>query len=134
MGNPGTVAFYEVTDASAVDISDEEKAEAKKAAEAAGLSDSSTFNLVMDGNDLVDAQVMTQNDSYGNSQYVVELTMNAEGSEKFKEATARTVSYTHLDVYKRQDLKYGLTERTCEADLYMRLNSIFMRKWSCFAG
>ena len=72
LGNPGTVQFYEVTDASAGDMSDPEKAEAKKAAEAAGLSDSSTFNLVMDGNDIVDAQVMTQNDSYGNPQYVVE--------------------------------------------------------------
>ena len=66
-----------MTDASASDISDEEKAEAKKAAEAAGLSDSSTFNLVMDGNDLIDAQVMTQKYSNGNAEYVVELTMNA---------------------------------------------------------
>lgn len=45
LGNPGTVQFYEVTDASAADMSDEEKAEAKKAAEAAGFTDSSTFNL-----------------------------------------------------------------------------------------
>lgn len=97
LGNPGTVQFYEVTDASAADMSDEEKAEAKKAAEAAGLSDSSTFNLVMDGNDLIDAQPMTQKDSYGNAQYVVELTMNSEGAEKFKEATAP--EYRKTDLY-----------------------------------
>ena len=114
MGNPGTVAFYEVTDASAVDISDEEKAEAKKAAEAAGLSDSSTFNLVMDGNDLVDAQVMTQNDSYGNSQYVVELTMNAEGSEKFKEATARNIGKPIYIVYDNEVISYPKVNTTIE--------------------
>ena len=114
LGNPGTVAFYEVTDASAVDISDEEKAEAKKAAEAAGLSDSSTFNLVMDGNDLVDAQVMTQNDSYGNSQYVVELTMNAEGSEKFKEATARNIGKPIYIVYDNEVISYPKVNTTIE--------------------
>lgn len=114
LGNPGTVAFYEVTDASAVDISDEEKAEAKKAAEAAGLSDSSTFNLVMDGNDLVDAQVMTQNDSYGNSQYVVELTMNAESSEKFKEATARNIGKPIYIVYDNEVISYPKVNTTIE--------------------
>lgn len=114
LGNPGTVQFYEVTDASAGDMSDEEKAEAKKAAEAAGLSDSSTFNLVMDGNDLIDAQVMTQNDSYGNSQYVVELTMNAEGAEKFKEATARNIGKPIYIVYDNEVISYPKVNTTIE--------------------
>lgn len=114
MGNPGTVAFYEVTDASADDMSDEEKAEAKKAAEAAGLSDSSAFNLVMDGNALIDAQVMTQKDSYGNSQYVVELTMNAEGAEKFKEATARNIGKPIYIVYDNEVISYPKVNTTIE--------------------
>lgn len=114
LGNPGTVAFYEVTDASAGDMSDEEKAEAKKAAEAAGLSDSSAFNLVMDGNALIDAQVMTQKDSYGNSQYVVELTMNAEGAEKFKEATARNIGKPIYIVYDNEVISYPKVNTTIE--------------------
>lgn len=114
LGNPGTVAFYEVTDASADDMSDEEKAEAKKAAEAAGLSDSSAFNLVMDGNALIDAQVMTQKDSYGNSQYVVELTMNAEGAEKFKEATARNIGKPIYIVYDNEVISYPKVNTTIE--------------------
>ena len=114
MGNPGTVAFYEVTDASAGDMSDEEKAEAKKAAEAAGLSDSSTFNLVMDGNDLIDAQVMTRKDSYGNSEYVVELTMNAEGTEKFKEGTARNIGKPIYIVYDNEVISYPKVNTTIE--------------------
>ena len=114
LGNPGTVAFYEVTDASAGDMSDEEKAEAKKAAEAAGLSDSSTFNLVMDGNDLIDAQVMTRKDSYGNSEYVVELTMNAEGTEKFKEGTARNIGKPIYSVYDNEVISYPKVNTTIE--------------------
>ncbi|MFR8261324.1 MAG: protein translocase subunit SecD [Frisingicoccus sp.] len=114
LGNPGTVAFYEVTDASTGDMSDEEKAEAKKAAEAAGLSDSSAFNLVMDGNALIDAQVMTQKDSYGNSQYVVELTMNAEGAEKFKEATARNIGKPIYIVYDNEVISYPKVNTTIE--------------------
>ena len=114
LGNPGTVAFYEVTDASAGDMSDEEKAEAKKAAEAAGLSDSSTFNLVMDGNDLIDAQVMTRKDSYGNSEYVVELTMNAEGTEKFKEGTARNIGKPIYIVYDNEVISYPKVNTTIE--------------------
>lgn len=114
LGNPGTVQFYEVTDASASDMSDEEKAEAKKAAEAAGLSDSSTFNLVMDGNDLVDAQVMTRKDSYGNAEYVVELTMNSEGAEKFKEATARNIGKPIYIIYDNEVISYPKVNTTIE--------------------
>lgn len=114
LGNPGTVQFYEVTTASAADMSDEEKAEAKKAAEAAGLSDSSTFNLVMDGNDLIDAQPMTQKDSYGNAQYVVELTMNSEGAEKFKEATARNIGNRFILIYDNEVISYPKVNTTIE--------------------
>ncbi len=114
LGNPGTVQFYEVTDASAADMSDEEKAEAKKAAEAAGLSENSTFNLVMDGNDLIDAQVMTQKDSYGNAQYVVELTMNTEGTEKFKEATARNIGKPIYIIYDNEVISYPKVNTTIE--------------------
>jgi len=47
--------------------------------------------VVLTGTDVAKAQPMTAQDSMGNSQYVVELTMNEEGTKKFAEATAAAV-------------------------------------------
>ena len=68
----------------------------------------------MDGNDLIDAQVMTQKDSYGNAQYVVELTMNAEGTEKFKEATARNIGKPIYIIYDNEVISYPKVNTTIE--------------------
>jgi len=47
--------------------------------------------VVLSGTDIAEAQAMTAQDSMGNSQYVVELTMNEEGTKKFAEATQKAV-------------------------------------------
>lgn len=44
-------------------------------------------NVVLEGVDVVDAQAGTSNDSMGNLQYVVQLTLNETGKAKFAEAT-----------------------------------------------
>lgn len=76
LGNPGTVQFMEISEPANTD------GETAEGSETQGV-----FNLVMDGNDIADAQVMTQPDSYGNQQYVVSLTLTSDGAQKFKEAT-----------------------------------------------
>ena len=59
LGNPGTIQFYEAS------------------------SDSDTgMSLVLDGNDVVNAQVVTQENQFGNSSYVVRLNFNSEGCQE----------------------------------------------------
>lgn len=46
-------------------------------------------NVVLSGTDIAEAQPATQQDSMGNSEFVVALTMTKEGTEKFAEATKK---------------------------------------------
>lgn len=46
-------------------------------------------NVVLNGTDIAEAQPATQQDSMGNSEFVVALTMTKEGTEKFAEATKK---------------------------------------------
>ena len=46
-------------------------------------------NVVIDGTQIKEAQPATQQDSMGNSEFVVALTMTEEGSKKFAEATRK---------------------------------------------
>lgn len=46
-------------------------------------------NVVLDGTDIAEAQAATQQNSMGNSEFVVALTMTKEGAEKFAEATRK---------------------------------------------
>lgn len=48
-------------------------------------------NVVLDGTDVADAQAKTIQDSMGNNQAVVALSMTKEGTEKFAEATQAAV-------------------------------------------
>ena len=102
LGNPGTVEFYEITETESGETGEESETE------------SQGFNLVMDGNDIVDAQVMTQPDSYGNAQYVVELTMNSEGAEKFKEATERNIGKPIYIIYDNEIISYPTVNTVIE--------------------
>ena len=102
LGNPGTVEFYEITETESGENGEESETE------------SQGFNLVMDGNDIVDAQVMTQPDSYGNAQYVVELTMNSEGAEKFKEATERNIGKPIYIIYDNEIISYPTVNTVIE--------------------
>ena len=46
-------------------------------------------NVVLNGTDIAEAQPATQQNSMGNSEFVVALTMTKEGTEKFAEATRK---------------------------------------------
>ena len=46
-------------------------------------------NVVLSGTDIAEAQPATQQDSMGNSEFVVALTMTEEGTKKFAEATRK---------------------------------------------
>ena len=55
-------------------------------------------NVVLSGTDIAEAQPATQQDSMGNSEFVVTLTMTKEGTEKFAEAT-RKAAPNHDIIY-----------------------------------
>ena len=89
LGNPGTIQFYEAS------------------------SDSdSGMNLVLDGNDVVNAQVVTEPNEFGNNEYVVRLTFSSEGAQKFEEATARNIDKPIYIVYDGQIISAPQVDQT----------------------
>lgn len=56
-------------------------------------------NVVLQGTDIKTAKAGTQEDSMGNKQNVVQLTMTEEGAEKFAEATGNNVGKTISIIY-----------------------------------
>ena len=64
------------------------------------------FNKVVDGNDVVTADVRTQQDSYGNNEYVVRLQFTSEGAKKFAEATERNIGKPIYIIYDGQIISY----------------------------
>lgn len=103
LGNPGTVQFMEISEPANTD------GETAEGSETQGV-----FNLVMDGNDIADAQVMTQPDSYGNQQYVVSLTLTSDGAQKFKEATERNIGKPIYIVYDNEVISYPTVNTVIE--------------------
>lgn len=103
LGNPGTVQFMEISEPASTD------GETAEGSETQGV-----FNLVMDGNDIADAQVMTQPDSYGNQQYVVSLTLTSDGAQKFKEATERNIGKPIYIVYDNEIISYPTVNTVIE--------------------
>lgn len=103
LGNPGTVQFMEISEQANTD------GETAEGSETQGV-----FNLVMDGNDIADAQVMTQPDSYGNQQYVVSLTLTSDGTQKFKEATERNIGKPIYIVYDNEIISYPTVNTVIE--------------------
>lgn len=65
-------------------------------------------NEVLTGTDIADAQAGTQQDSMGNSQYVVSLSMTKEGTAKFAEATKAAAPNNDIIyiVYDNQVVSY----------------------------
>ncbi|MDO4513685.1 MAG: protein translocase subunit SecD [Lachnospiraceae bacterium] len=53
---------------------------------------------VLNGSDIISAQAGSQKDDMGNSQFVVQLTLNEEGTKKFAEATTKAAP-THDIIY-----------------------------------
>lgn len=103
LGNPGTVQFMEISEPANTD------GETAEGSETQGV-----FNQVMDGNDIADAQVMTQPDSYGNQQYVVSLTLTSDGAQKFKEATERNIGKPIYIVYDNEIISYPTVNTVIE--------------------
>ena len=93
LGNPGTIEFYELGTSSEI-------------------ASGTTMNLVLDGDDVVDAQVATQQNQYGNSEYVVRVTFSSEGATKFEEATARNVGSPIYIVYDGAIISSPTVEQT----------------------
>ncbi|MGN0413186.1 MAG: protein translocase subunit SecD [Lachnospiraceae bacterium] len=62
----------------------------------------SSGSVVLEGTDVADAQAGTQQNSMGNSEYVVKLTLTDEGAEKFAVATALAAP-THDVIYIMYD-------------------------------
>ncbi len=73
LGNPGKIQFFEENN-----------------------------NEVLSGDDIVDARAATQQDSFGNSQYVVKFVLNDAGAKKFEEATARNIGKPIYIVYDEE--------------------------------
>ncbi len=112
LGNPGTVEFCEYNTSASATV-EETTAEGETTAESettetAETEDSTAttssslgdqFNVVLDGNDIADAQVRTTKDNYGNQEYVVYLSMTSDGAQKFADATTRNVGSQIYIIY-----------------------------------
>ena len=66
--------------------------------------------VVLTGTDVESASAQTGEDSMGNKQYVVELTLNDEGAAKFAEATAANVGYSIAIVYDEEVISAPVVE------------------------
>lgn len=95
----------EIQDSEAEDETEEETESASSSGSNMG------WHLVLDGNDVVDAQVATRNNEYGNSEYVVRVTFSSEGGKKFEEATARNVGSPIYIVYDGEIISSPIVEQ-----------------------
>ena len=82
LGNPGTISFCEGASEAAV-----------------GEEVLDGYYEVLNGNHIQSAQATTQQDSYGNQEYVVSLMFDDEGTKAFAEATARNVGKPIYIIY-----------------------------------
>lgn len=136
LGNPGSIGFYEmVTTASEEDdASKDSETESEKETESAKETESEKetedtkeseavdtdgvtdeieaampgFNKVLDGNDVVTADVRTEADEYGGNKYVVYLQLTSEGTQKFAEATKRNLNKPIYIIYDGQIISYPM--------------------------
>lgn len=99
LGNPGTISFQEYIegDAAGIDTSN-----------TLGADENGYFNEVLSGQDVASADVRTQQDTYGNSQYVVYFTLTEDGAVKFAEATQRNLGKPIYIVYDGEVISYPM--------------------------
>ena len=110
LGNPGSISFQEYVEGT----SDTESAEDAETAEDTESTDSEAsdtesagyFNEVLTGEDVVTADVRTQTDDYGNSEYVVRLQLTSDGAKKFEEATGRNIDKPIYIIYDGELISY----------------------------
>lgn len=103
----------ETKDSEEADTKETEAEDASKETEAAQDGDKDEveqsmpgFNKVLDGNDIVTADVRTQEDNYGGNKYVVRLQFTSEGAKKFAEATKRNIGKPIYIVYDNEIISY----------------------------
>ena len=89
LGNPGSISFCEA-----------------KSDEATGEEILDGYCEVVNGDGITSAQVGTQQDSYGNTEYVVSLMFNDEGSKAFAEATQRNIGSPIYIIYDGEIISY----------------------------
>lgn len=136
LGNPGSIEFYEMSasaGSTSEDAEAETEAETGESTDETGESTDETvaetgeteaaptesgeeqannsgkypgLNMVMNGEDVVDAQVQTIPNDYGGTEYAVKLTLTSEGGKKFAEATKRNVGKPIYIVYDGQIISY----------------------------
>ena len=82
LGNPGTISFCEGA-----------------SEEATGEEVLEGYFEVLNGNHIQSAQATTQQDNYGNQEYVVSLMFDDEGTKAFADATARNVGKPIYIIY-----------------------------------
>lgn len=109
LGNPGSISFQEIveetvdTDSDAADSEVEDESSDETEAD----EPVSYFSEVLNGEDIVTADVRTQTDqTYGTQKYVVRLQLNSEGAKKFEEATARNIDKSIYIIYDNQIISY----------------------------
>lgn len=89
LGNPGSISFCEV-----------------KTDETTGKEVLEGYSEVVNGDGITSAQVTTQQDSYGNTEYVVSLMFNDEGARAFADATERNVGNPIYIIYDGKIISY----------------------------
>ncbi len=91
LGKPGSISFQELVDTTKED-----------AITPSGTDLGENYNEVLTGNDIKDVAVNTQSTDYGNKEYVVQLRLTPDGTQKFSDATARNLNKPIYIVYDGQ--------------------------------
>ena len=94
LGAPGSLVFMEYVEAGTEEHTHEDGEEHSDEEEAGGY-----LSPVCTGDQVVDAQVYSGQDTYGNTKYSVRITFNEEGTAAFAEATSRNVGRPIYIVY-----------------------------------
>ncbi len=94
LGNPGKIQFFEETSAINPNVEIDPNPDYE-----GDYFTSLGFNEVINGDDVLNARVGTEQDKFGNSKYIVQFTLNGEGTKKFAEATARNIGKPIYIVY-----------------------------------
>ena len=111
LGRPGSLQFVTI-DESKIQTDENADATATEATDAATAEQTATlsedaFKVWVTGDQVKNAQAGTQQDSTtGNSQFVVQLTLNEEGAAAFAEATAQNLNKIIYIIYDGEVVSY----------------------------
>ena len=109
LGNPGSISFQEMVSDTSAETEDTEAADAETEDTEAQTSSQllgDNYNEVLTGDDIVTADVRTQQNDYGNNEYVVRLQLTSDGAQKFADATGRNIGKPIYIVYDGEIISY----------------------------